>query len=185
MRPVIIIDDNDQAAPTKERQITIYKQKVYEDIDAETYKYSEARPEMAPQQSNATASDSAERLDGHILARHVEFRDARLRRRLQKFLDDSAEVTTADDQMVLDATFVYNFILSMAFKDSLLEVLKNYIHRYLVRGALFDWYGVSLGINQNAEAELRDLEESIVSMVSVPSITKRPLQPFGPAKKMY
>ena len=56
---------------TKERTITIYKQKLYEDIDAETYKYSEARPDANPQATNASGSDSAERLDGHILARLV------------------------------------------------------------------------------------------------------------------
>lgn len=347
MRPVIIIDDENFAPPTKERVITIYKQalfedmdaesrrftlmrpdlpehqsditaseaniqntpyvrqkervitiskqRLYEDIDAESYKYAEAKPNMTPEQANASGSDSAERLDGHIIARlvehcdanlrkrvmrylkndtvvtsedndlvldpsfvftfilpaefndsmmetlknyihryfvwgalydwygaslgsdqakwfqntlkgtedaivrlvsridghlavrHLEFRDAKLRKRLVKFIKNDTDVATANDQIVLDATFVYDFVLPTIFKDSMLDPLKDYIHRYLVWGGLFDWYGSSLGSEQAEwyRGEIKDLEDAIVGMLSLPSIVKRPIQPFGPAKKMY
>ena len=186
MRPIVIID-TPPVIPTKERTITIYKQKVYEDIDAETYKFSDARPDNAPQRSNALASDSSERTDGHILARNVEFRDAKIRRRINRALKNTDEVLTANDNMVLDATFVYNLVLDMEFRDAMLEPLKGCIHRYLVWGALYDWYGSSLGESQANfyKGELTELENAIVGLITLPNTAKRPLQPFGPAQKIY
>lgn len=186
MSPILIVDPVEETLPKKEKVITIYKQKVYEDIDANTYKFQEARPDMHPQQSNAVASDTAERLDGHIIARHVEFRDAKLRRLISFALKDDVEVNTGNDIMVLDETFVYDLLVYADFKDALVKPLTDYIHRFLVWGTLFDWYGASLGDGQAAfyRNELKSLEDGIRDLIIGPSVGKRPLQPFGPAKKM-
>lgn len=183
--PILIIDD--PVVEKKDRTVTIYKQKVYEDIDALSYKYAEARPALHPQESNATSSDTAERLDGHIIARHVEFREAQLRRFMHFALKDDEVVTSANDLMILDSAFVFNFSLPVDFKDALLDPLKDYIHRFLVWGALFDWFGASLGYAQaNAyKKDLDDIKNEIINMLRVPGWAKRPMQPFGPAKKIY
>ena len=127
------------------------------------------------------------RIDGHLAVRHLEFRDAKLRKKLVRFIKNEDEVITANDTIDLSSTFVYDFELPVIFKDSMLDPLKDYIHRYLVWGGLFDWYGASLGSDQAEwfRGELKDLEDAIVGMLSLPSIVKRPIQPFGPAKKMY
>lgn len=153
---------------TKERQVVIFKQKVYEDIDAESYKYAESRPEQPAQQSNAVASDSSERLDGHIIARLVENRDARLRKRLEQYLKKTTSPDTADNHMVLEPTFTYDFVLSGEFNDTMLESLKNYIHHYLVWGVLSDWYGASLGSNQADwfRGTLKETEDAIVGLAA-------------------
>lgn len=153
---------------TKERTVTIYKQKLYEDIDAESYKFAEARLEKSPQQTNATASDTAERLDGHIIARLVENCDARLRKRMAQYLKKEGVVTDADNLMVLDASLTYTFVLSSEFPDTMLESLKNYIHRYIVWGSLADWYGASLGSEQANwfRSTLKDTEDAIVGLAA-------------------
>lgn len=186
MTPILIIDDT-PVVEKKDRTVTIYKQKVYEDIDALSYKFAEARPSLHPQESNATSSDTAERLDGHIIARHVEFREAQLRRFMHFALKDDVEVTSANDLMILDDSFVFNFSLPKEFKDAMLDPLKDYIHRFLVWGALFDWFGASLG-NAQANAykkDLDDIKNEITNMLRVPGWAKRPMQPFGPAQKIY
>ena len=102
-------------------------------------------------------------------------------------MKNTDEVLTANDNMVLDATFVYNLVLDMEFRDAMLEPLKGYIHRYLVWGALYDWYGSSLGESQANfyNGELTELENAIVGLITLPNTAKRPLQPFGPAQKIY
>lgn len=133
---------------TKERTVTIVKQNLYDDIDAESYKFMEGNSEAPSQKSNAASSDTAERLDGHIIARLVENGDANLRKRLMRYLKNSSVVSSATDNMVLDSSLVYTFILSTEFNDSMMETLKNLIHRYLVWSALYEWYGASLGSEQ-------------------------------------
>lgn len=184
--PILIIDPPEERLPKKDKVITIYKQRVYEDVDSNSYKYAEARPDMATQQGNAVASDSAERLDGHVIARHVGFRDAKLRKLITFALKDDTPVETANDNMVLDESFVYRLELYDEFKDSMLEPLKEYMHRYLVWGTLYDWFGASLGDRQAQfyEKELKDIENGIIDFIVGPSVGKRPLQPFGPAQKM-
>lgn len=152
----------------KEREVTINKQRLYEDIDAESYKYAESQADLAAQQGNAASSDTAERLDGHIIARLVEHCDAKLRKRLMRYIKNTTEVISSNDDMVLDSSFVYTFILSTEFNDSMMEPLTNYIHRYLVWGALYDWYGASVGSNQAKwfEKTLKETEDAIVKLVA-------------------
>ena len=184
--PILIINPPEPTLPKKDKVITIYKQAVYDDVDANSYKYAEARPEMAPQQGNAVASDTAERLDGHIIARNVGFRDAQLRRLITFALKDDVPVNAANDAMTLSESFVYNLELFYDFKDAMVKPLTEYIHRYLVWGTLFDWYGASLGDQQYKfyENQLKDIENGIVDFIVGPQVCQRPLQPFGPAQKM-
>jgi len=153
---------------TKEREVTINKQRLYEDIDSESYKYADAQADLSTQQGNATSSDTAERLDGHIIARLVEHCDAKLRKRLMRYIKNATEVISSNDDMVLDSSFVYTFILSTEFNDSMMEPFTNYIHRYLVWGALYDWYGASVGSNQAKwfEKTLKETEDAIVKLVA-------------------
>lgn len=181
----MILDPPVPRPPKKEKTITIYKQNVYKEVDAKSYKYAEARPDMAPQQGNAVATDTTERLDSHVIARNVEFRDAELRRLLSFALKDDAGVDATNDNLILEETFVYNLEVYPEFKDALVAPLTKYIHRYLVCGALYDWY-VSVGDNQAGqyEKEMKALETKIHDMLIGPAVVKRPLQPFGPAYKI-
>ena len=183
---VILAIDTDTETPKKERVIEIYKNEVYKDVDLLTYKHVEGNAVQNPESRNAIASDVAEDMDGAVIVRYVEFRDARLRKRLQSVLVDRTQGYADDDLNLDDHKYRYRFRLPETFNDNLMEPLAEYIHRFLVWGALYDWYS-QFGMPQAAVygSQLDGLEEEISGILRSPSIAKRPMQPFGPAKKIY
>ncbi len=173
----------------KARTIRIIKENVYRDIDNLTYKYAEASDIPSPKVENAVQSDTTESLDGHILARNVEYRDSRIRSCISNWIadEDNEVLTVTDNLQINDAYIDYKLEIPGSMKDSLLRNVASTIHRYLVYGALYDWYGAGMGSRQ-AEAyakELTGLENEIQSMLCAVTIVKRPLQPFGPKNKFY
>lgn len=70
--------------------------------------------------------------------------------------------------------------------DTVLRPLAEYIHRFLVFGALYDWYS-QFGMAQAAVygSQLDEIEAGLDDILRGGSIVKRPLQPFGPAEKIY
>lgn len=168
----------------KMRLITIVKQEVYKDVELHSYKFAEARAE-SPEQADTVSADTTERLDGATIARFVSFRDAQLRVLVQNYLAEPERIK-ADDVLDLEACFIYALSLNEGFKDVTLGPLAQYMHRYLVYGALFDWYS-QMGMEQAGTyaAQLRSIEEEINNMVRTPSRAKTPLQPFGPAHRPY
>lgn len=166
----------------KTRRITIHTNKVFKDIDDLTYKYAEASSIPSPRVENAIMSDSTEGMDGHILARNVEYRDAIIRSRMSSCLRSEA-VQEADNSLSVAACIVYDLCLDDEYEDSGLKVLAVLIHRYLVWGALYDWYAAGMGSAQaNAyAAQLSAIESQIINKTRA-SVAKRPLQPFGPRR---
>ena len=174
----------DPVIEKKRRKIVIIKQEVYKDVELFSYKHMEAA-DAPKKQENAVSADTTENLDGAVIARYVEFRNAQLRKLISHALVDM-EGLGADDVLGLDEVFSYNLSLSTEFKDAMLRPLAEYMHRFLVWGALYDWYS-QFGMPQAAVygSELKDIEEEISSILRGPSIVKRPMQPFGPAEKIY
>lgn len=186
MRQVIQIIGEEQEDPRKPRRVIIIKQQVYQDVEAHTYKYTEAAQLQSVKQENSISADTTETLDGASIARFVEFRNAKLRKALQSYMPEE-EHFEADDTLDLENCFVFWFNLPLEFKDSLLRALTEYIHRFLVWGALYDWYR-QLGLQAQAAAyktDMDELEAEIKGFLRVPSRAKKPLQPFGPAHKMH
>ena len=183
MSRIYQIIDTETRAKKKPRLVTILKQEVYKDVELHTYKHTEGVLMESKQQVNAVSADTTENLDGAIIARFVKFRDAQLRRLLTSVLADE-EHPQADDVLDLDEVFAYRLNLSEGFKDSVLRSLAEYMHRFLVWGALYDWYAqMGMGQANVYKRELNEIENSINDIVRTPSIAKRPLQPFGPAHK--
>ena len=182
--PITIIDNND-TEPRKIRKVTIHKQAVYTDIDAITYKFADGQGgQLAPRTENAISSDVSEDLDRQLIVSLVDYRDAKLRKFLQTLLVPE-EVEEADDITDLEKYYFYLFSLPESYNDATLKPLAVYIHRYLVLGALFDWFA-HLGIAGQAQTygqQLTQLEQDIVSNLRSPSRTRRPLQPYGPSKR--
>lgn len=168
----------------KGRSITISKADLFADIDSLTFKFGDSSEFADGRRLNAFVSDSGEKLDSRLLERHIEYRDALLRRLLQSSLAET-EAESADSAVDTGDDFTYSLSLSDSFRDSQLRPLAMLMHRYLIWGALYDWYAAGLGAGQANvfAAELSEIEQSIDSTVRVPSRTKRPLQPFGPAKR--
>lgn len=168
---------------TKERTITLYKKAIHFDIDALTYKLTEATMHNVDQKAkSAVASDREDSFDATVLGRLTDYRDATLRRRMQ-FCIKEEEVISFDNKPKTDPSYDYTLILPEGFKDSNLQNLGTKMHEYLVKGGLLDWY-VQTGVNVNItplQAQVNELEDSIVNMIRVPSTLRKPLQPFGPS----
>lgn len=184
VEPIILAEEYTE--PTKERTVTVYKNEVYKDIDLYTHKHVDASESQNQQARNAVSSDSSEDVDSAVIARYVAFRDAYLRSKIQFALSDKVQVHAADPITLEDNRFIYDLALPMAFNDNTLRPLAEFFHRFLVFGALYDWYS-QFGMAQQASyyaRQMDSLEETINSALRGSSVVKRPMQPFGPAAKI-
>ena len=183
--PILIVDDR-PAQTKKERLVEIYKNNVYRDIELYTYKHVEGSGIQDVKVGNAVSADNAENMDGMILARNVEFRDAQLRRKIRFAISKEDKEYANDEITQEDHKYRYPLLLPEAFNDNTLRSLAEYIHRFLVFGAIYDWY-MMLGMSAQAAgygSQLEDIEQAISDMLIAPSVAKKPLQPFGPAEKI-
>lgn len=163
----------------KTRRIILHKDQVLYDIEGLAYKLTEAIA-LEGKAKNTMAADHNETLDGRLLARLTDLRDARMRKRL-RFALKSATQPVACDNPSESKEYIYDLVLDEKFDDNMLEAVKTEMHEYMVRGALYDWYK-KLGLQVTAidQSEVDALEESVVSVLRTPSYVRRPLQPFGP-----
>ena len=186
--PVILATEEEERR--KERHIEIFKNEVYKDIDLYTHKHVDAREDLGGRSSNAISSDIGESVDHAVIARYVMFRDSQLRLRLQWALEEES-VAAANDLIDLDDSKFYYFLkVNEGFNDNTLRAIAEYIHRFLVFGALYDWYSqfgdnAAQRLAQNYKVNADEAEEAITGILKGPSIAKRPMQPFGPAEKIY
>lgn len=163
--------------------ITLYKKEIFYDMDANTYKKVDASMTDAnPRAQNAVQSDVTEQLDSSLMGRICDNRDAQLRMRLMWCLKD-CDIDRVDN--IPDDNPAYEYVLEVPedFKGDKLKVLAAKMHDYIVRGGLLDWYyrcGLS---NSMTSVEVQDIESDILSLLR-PSSARRPMQPFGPAKKI-
>ena len=173
----------DDETNTKVRTITLYKKAIHYDIDALTYKLTEATMQGVDQKAkSAVASDHMDNFDESVLGRLTDYRDATLRRRMQFCLEEE-EVTSFSNKPKTDPSYDFKLKLPIGFKDSGLQTLGTKMHEYMVKGGLLDWYiqtGVSVNITP-LQTQVSELEDAIINMIRVPSSMRKPLQPFGPA----
>ena len=184
-RPVIIINEESPLTDKKIRKVDIVKQAVYDDIDRLTYKNVDGSDVTDVRVRNAVSSDSSEHLDGAVIARYVSYRDAKLRLRFRYALAKYDKVSANDVLTLEQGIYRYLFSVPVQLDDIVLEPLAEFIHRYLVWGALYDWY-VQFGYMKQASAygsQLETLEEDMDELLRGTPIVKRPMQPFGPAEK--
>lgn len=175
---------NTEETPMKLRCITIYKREVYEDIELYTYKHVESSQIEGAERRNAVAADTTEGMDGKIVVRNVSFRDAQLRKLIPFALARKEDLGANDITDLEDDRFKYWLKLPEDFDDNLLEPIAQYFHKFLVWGALYDWFGLMGNSQANFfKNDLDTLEEEINNSLRTPSIAKKPLQPFGPAKR--
>ena len=167
----------------KIRRIILHKDQVLYDIEGLAYKLTEATA-LEGKAKNTLAADHNEVLDGRLLSRMMDVRNAQLRKRLRFALVATMQEVACDNP-ANNTEYVYDLSLNDRFDDNMLEVVKTQMHEYMVHGALLDWYK-RLGI-QNTAVDAREvlgLENSIVSTLRTPSYMKAPLQPFGPRNTM-
>lgn len=185
-RPVIVIDEymSIDSVSRKERRIKLLKTPIENDINAHTSKYVEAAKAPTIQQENAIASDTDETLDGSVISRLMDYRDAKLRMLIKGAMKE-VEILEADNCQYMEPIYVYDLLLSEKFNDALLRPLASLMHKYIVWGCLFDWYS-QLGLAEANiyGAQLSDIEDDIKADLFPAGYAKRPMQPFGPAYKL-
>lgn len=183
IQPVILASDIETAA--KHKVIIISKERVFKEIDIITHKHTDAHEDFGLRTTNAVSSDVDERIDAVVITRFVEFRDAQIRLKMQNFLDPAHYAGATDYIDLQKENYIYPFFVEAEFNDNVIIPLTEYIHRYLVYGALYDWYSL-FGLSQAGVygSQLQTLEDQISSIVRGPSIAQRPLQPFGPQKPL-
>lgn len=163
----------------KTRRIILHKDQLLYDIEALAYKFAEASG-LEGKPKNTIAADHNETIDGRLLGRMMDARNAKLRHRLQFALTSETQEVACDNPST-DSEFVFDLILSDSLRDDLVELAKTYMHDYIVFGVLVDWYrrhGLQTIAVDAGEVAL--LEDNIVSVLRGPSSMKKPLQPFGP-----
>lgn len=183
---IILADFTEPTENRKERLVAVKKEAVYKDIDLLTHKHVDGSDIPSPRISNARSSDTEEDVDGAVLARYVEFRDAQLRARIQFALSDKWQEEASSRITQEQECYVYHLSVAESFNDNALRPLAEYIHRFLVWGALYDWYAQ---FDQRQASvygsQIENLEDEITGLLQTPSIVKRPMQPFGPARRIF
>lgn len=167
--------------------ITLYKAIIDKDIDSRTAKRVDASLDQASDRAqNAIASDATERLDGRLITRYRDLRDARLRERLRFCLvKDTNTELRSDNVVVAEPAYIYRLNVADDFSQDDLDILSTKMNDYITRGTLRDWY-INAGLPPiDDEDTLENLETGIASMLRGKSYGRRPIQPFGPAAFDY
>lgn len=162
--------------------IRLLKTKIDEDIDHRTFKRMEVSLQGTPEVSkDAAASDTEEDHDAVIVTRYRDYRDAKLRKRLVRYLTNGIPSSEfADILRSPRPEYVYTFSLPDDTRTELMAALKDMMHEYIVRGTIYDWYKYAGLQPTDSEASLEDMENDILNSLRGKPVTTRPLQPFGP-----
>ena len=167
----------------KELTIRLSKALLDNDIDQRTYKRMEASLQnLNNTGKDAVASDTQEGPDAEIITRYRDYRDAKIRRRLIRYL--ITEVPSHDFSNRPKSPFddyLYVFSVKDDFRTEVMEAIKDLLHEYIIRGTLYDWYRYAGLPTTDTAQDLEDMEDEILNELrGTPDATTRPLQPFGP-----
>lgn len=180
----------------EDRTIIIFKKEVFEQIDHITQKYADAAlSEMIAIARDALTSDNDEALDSLVLSRYVDYRAAMVRRLLSPGLNKSPLThydndgypiearagKDASDELSISPRYIYEIKDSERISGDMLESLAIYIHEFIVRGALYDWYS-HLG-SQHARdfGDIFELEKELRGVFDCGIVWRQP----GPFVKKY
>lgn len=169
---------------TKILTIRLYRKEIFYDMDSRSYKRVDASmQDRDPRSKNAVQSDVTETLDGSIMKRLADSRDAELRKKMLWCLRGD-DVTEVDNIPVEDDQYVYRIEVPADFSSDRLKVLRTKMHDYIVRGGLLEWY-YECGLSDGSLSAEIDMLLSDINSLLRKSSGKRPMQPFGPREKIY
>ena len=167
----------------KDLTILLSKTQLDNDIDQRTYKRMEASLQSLNETGkDAASSDTQEEHDASIITRYRDFRDAKIRRRLIRYLVTEVPSHTFTDRPKSPfSEYLYVFRVPDDFRTEIMESIKDHLHEYIVRGVLYDWYKYAGLPTADTEQTLEEMENEILSdLRGTPGLTTRPLRPFGP-----
>lgn len=162
--------------------VRLNKAVIDNDIDQRTYKRTEASLQTMPEVSrDAAASDTTEGHDGAIVTRYRDLRDARLRKRLIRYITNELETTEFTNlPRTENPEYVYLFSVNDNFRTELMAAIKDHMHEYIVRGTIYDWFKHAGLSTADTDKSLEEMENEILNAFRGKPCATRPLQPFGP-----
>lgn len=163
----------------KKRTIILHKDELLYDIEALAYKLAEGTA-LEGKAKNTLSADHNETLDGRVLGRMIDVRHATLRRKLAFALSGEQKESVCNAPTP-GSEIVFALSVSKSLDDGLIDVAKTYMHEYIVRGVLLDWYR-RLGLQTVAvsESDVQEMLDNVINIMRGPSYMKAPLQPWGP-----
>ncbi len=162
----------------KERRIILRSENITKAIDTMTYKLADTAIEGLAKDN--VSSDREDNLDGAIISELLEGRVAALRKRLTFCLKPET-IVEIDDDNVSEAEFVFNFVLPGKFNDAELRNARTFMHNYLVRGTLMDWYNkIGVAFGQSMAYEVSELESKVVDIFRKPGFVNHPTMFYQP-----
>lgn len=158
----------------KERRIILHKAELLKEFDSLTYKFAETSVSDTAVQ-DSVASDSETHLDGTVITRLMDLRYKILKKRIS-FCVVELEREVVDDTLFLAPTYEFNLELDDKFNDNNLDTAVTFMHEYVVKGALLDWYnriGATAGVT-GLEDTVASLEKEIANLFRQPGFVRHP-----------
>ena len=124
----------------KERTVTISRDDILFDVDAETHIFAKVNDGKDPRRFDALESDSEDAFNLNVIIRHAQRRAAELKQSLSRF--------NVED----------------GFQDELMDPLAKDIESYIANGTIADWYaGAGDAMAASYQQTLAPTKDRIVS----------------------
>lgn len=163
----------------KRRRLVLYKNNILHDIDVLSYKLAETS--IQGDVKDSVASDSEDALDGSVMGRLMDSREASLRKKLGFCLNE-AEIFEVSNSSEPEEQYIYDFHLPVSFKDIELKTAVSLMHDYLVKATLMDWYthiGTTFGAALSID--VLQLESKVVDIFRKPGFVSHPEMIYCPS----
>ena len=149
----------------KERTVTISRNDILFDVDAETHIFAKVNDGKDPRRFDALESDSEDAFNLNVIIRHAQRRAAELKQSLSRFLKTpTSAVTFASATIDTNAGYSFAFNVEDGFQDELMDPLAKEIEAYIANGTIADWYaGAGDAMAASYQQTLAPTKDRIVS----------------------
>ena len=140
------------SSDTKTWTINISKKDVFFDIDLLSLYYSEVSAGDAPVKADRIATETAKESQTRIFTRLCDHRMSDIRQLLEKFIRAvETPTSTGSDTLDTSTNWQIRIRITEEAEDNTLATIADFIHDYLVSGALADYYA-QIGQQGNRES---------------------------------
>ena len=125
----------------KERTVTISKNDIFFDVNAETHIFAKVNDGKDLRRFDALEADSEDTFNYNVITRHADRRAAELKERLSRFLKTPTSPVSSSTATISSTTgYSFAFYVEDEFQDELMEPLARDIEAYISNGVIADWY---------------------------------------------
>lgn len=179
----IVINANGKDDETVEKHIYLLKDQILYDIDAQTLIATRHRRDAVTKvDNNSTATDEADRLRP-LLHRWIDKYTDYVRTALAPYARNSKSVASMNDIKMWKERDI-ELQMPSYWNESVYPMLVNAVHDYIVNGTLYEYFALTLTINDPVTIAKREAMEENLSKVKqyantvIPGQVRKPLQPF-------